>query len=174
MPKNLSKGNYAQEPSVYGIHEILTEIRQKSFTEKEKGKVIDAFNKYLEGKVPYYATSTMSDDSIAIQDYIDNLEHRSDRNDYIQNKGLHKLVKHFVAFQLHGETIIGKFLRRHLCTFTFGTRLGNLKMSTWFLGDSNNQSQQIIIEVIGFWQTKYQLFFCWFNVFTTILIVRIG
>lgn len=37
MPKNLSKGNYAQEPSVYGIHEILTEIRQKSFTEKEKG-----------------------------------------------------------------------------------------------------------------------------------------
>lgn len=37
MPKNLSKGNYAQEPSVYGINDILTEIRQKSFTEKEKG-----------------------------------------------------------------------------------------------------------------------------------------
>ena len=37
MPKNLSKGNYAQEPSVYGINEILTEIRQKSLTEKEKG-----------------------------------------------------------------------------------------------------------------------------------------
>lgn len=37
MPKNLSEGNYAQEPSVYGINDILTEIRQKSFTEKEKG-----------------------------------------------------------------------------------------------------------------------------------------
>lgn len=37
MPKNLSKGNYAQEPSVYGINEILAEIRQKSLTEKEKG-----------------------------------------------------------------------------------------------------------------------------------------
>ena len=37
MPKNLSKGQYAQEPSWYGIHDILTEIRQKSLTEKEKG-----------------------------------------------------------------------------------------------------------------------------------------
>lgn len=37
MPKNLSKGNYAHEPSVYGINEILAEIRQKSLTEKEKG-----------------------------------------------------------------------------------------------------------------------------------------
>jgi len=37
MPKNLSKGQYAQEPSLYGIHDILTEIRQKSLTEKEKG-----------------------------------------------------------------------------------------------------------------------------------------
>ena len=37
MPKNLSKGNYAHDPSMYGINEILTEIRQKSFTEKEKG-----------------------------------------------------------------------------------------------------------------------------------------
>ena len=37
MPKNLSKGQYAQEPSVYGINDILAEIRQKSITEKEKG-----------------------------------------------------------------------------------------------------------------------------------------
>ena len=37
MPKNLSKGNYTHEPSVYGINDILTEIRQKSLTEKEKG-----------------------------------------------------------------------------------------------------------------------------------------
>ena len=37
MPKNLSKGNYTQEPSVYGINDILTEIRQKSLTEREKG-----------------------------------------------------------------------------------------------------------------------------------------
>ena len=37
MPKNLSEGNYAHEPSTYGINEILAEIRQKSFTEKEKG-----------------------------------------------------------------------------------------------------------------------------------------
>ena len=34
MPKNLLKGQYAQEPPVYGIHDILTEIRQKSLTEK--------------------------------------------------------------------------------------------------------------------------------------------
>ena len=37
MPKNLSKGNYAQTDAVYGINDILTEIRQKSLTEKEKG-----------------------------------------------------------------------------------------------------------------------------------------
>lgn len=27
MPKNLSKGNYAQVPPMYGINNILTEIR---------------------------------------------------------------------------------------------------------------------------------------------------
>ena len=37
MQKNLSKGHRAPMPSVYGIHEILAEIRQKSLTEKEKG-----------------------------------------------------------------------------------------------------------------------------------------
>ncbi len=38
MPKNLSRGNYAQEPTVYGINEILTEIRQKSLTEKKRAQ----------------------------------------------------------------------------------------------------------------------------------------
>ena len=37
MPKNLSRGNRAQADAVYGINDILTEIRQKSLTEKEKG-----------------------------------------------------------------------------------------------------------------------------------------
>ena len=37
MQKNLSQGPHAPMPSVYGIHEILAEIRQKSLTEKEKG-----------------------------------------------------------------------------------------------------------------------------------------
>ena len=36
MQKNLSGENYAPTPE-YGINEILTEIRQKSQTEKEKG-----------------------------------------------------------------------------------------------------------------------------------------
>ena len=35
-------------------------------------KVIDAFCKYLEEKEPYYAISTMSDDSVTVQDHIDN------------------------------------------------------------------------------------------------------
>ena len=43
MPKNLSRGSHArvggdlQSPAMYGINDILAEIRQKSFTEKEKG-----------------------------------------------------------------------------------------------------------------------------------------
>jgi len=35
--KELSKGSHAQADAVYGINDILTEIRQKSLTEKEKG-----------------------------------------------------------------------------------------------------------------------------------------
>jgi len=97
--------------------EKVSPILNDTITEKEKGKVIDAFNKYLEGKVPYYATSTMSDDSIAIQDYIDNLEHRSDRNDYIQNKGLHKLVKQMgdslAYYEQNDSTLIAAFFREY-------------------------------------------------------------
>ncbi len=37
MQKNLSQGHHAQNGAVYGIHDILAEIRQKSLTEKEKG-----------------------------------------------------------------------------------------------------------------------------------------
>ncbi len=37
MQKNLSRGNYAPMSSLYGIHDVLAEIRQKSLSEKEKG-----------------------------------------------------------------------------------------------------------------------------------------
>lgn len=37
MPKNLSRENYAPNTSVYGINDILAEIRLKSLTEKQKG-----------------------------------------------------------------------------------------------------------------------------------------
>lgn len=37
MPKNLSGDNYAPTTSVYGINDILAEIRLKSLTEKQKG-----------------------------------------------------------------------------------------------------------------------------------------
>ncbi len=37
MPKNLSGDNYAPNTSVYGINDILAEIRLKSLTEKQKG-----------------------------------------------------------------------------------------------------------------------------------------
>lgn len=55
MPKNLSQGNYAQMPPVYGINDILTEIRQKSLTEKEKGTDFERLMKlwFLTG--PRYA-----------------------------------------------------------------------------------------------------------------------
>jgi len=55
MPKNLSKGNYAHEPSVYGINEILTEIRQKSLTEKEKGTDFERLMKLWFLTDPRYA-----------------------------------------------------------------------------------------------------------------------
>ena len=55
MPKNLSEGNYAQEPSVYGINEILTEIRQKSLTEKEKGTDFERLMKLWFLTDPRYA-----------------------------------------------------------------------------------------------------------------------
>ena len=55
MPKNLSKGQYAQEPPVYGIHDILTEIRQKSLTEKEKGTDFERLMKLWFLTDPRYA-----------------------------------------------------------------------------------------------------------------------
>ena len=55
MPKNLSKGQYAQEPSLYGIHDILTEIRQKSLTEKEKGTDFERLMKLWFLTDPRYA-----------------------------------------------------------------------------------------------------------------------
>jgi predicted helicase len=55
MPKNLSKGNYVHEPSVYGINEILTEIRQKSLTEKEKGTDFERLMKLWFLTDPRYA-----------------------------------------------------------------------------------------------------------------------
>ena len=55
MPKNLSKGNYTHEPSVYGINEILTEIRQKSLTEKEKGTDFERLMKLWFLTDPRYA-----------------------------------------------------------------------------------------------------------------------
>ena len=55
MPKNLSEGNYTQMPSVYGINEILTEIRQKSFTEKEKGTDFERLMKLWFLTDPRYA-----------------------------------------------------------------------------------------------------------------------
>lgn len=55
MPKNLSQGNYAQEPSVYGINDILTEIRQKSITEKEKGTDFERLMKLWFLTDPRYA-----------------------------------------------------------------------------------------------------------------------
>ena len=55
MPKNLSKGQYAQEPSLYGINDILTEIRQKSITEKEKGTDFERLMKLWFLTDPRYA-----------------------------------------------------------------------------------------------------------------------
>jgi len=55
MPKNLSKGLYAQEPSLYGINDILTEIRQKSITEKEKGTDFERLMKLWFLTDPRYA-----------------------------------------------------------------------------------------------------------------------
>ena len=55
MPKNLSKGQYAQEPALYGIHDILTEIRQKSLTEKEKGTDFERLMKLWFLTDPRYA-----------------------------------------------------------------------------------------------------------------------
>lgn len=55
MPKNLSRGQYAQEPSLYGIHDILTEIRQKSLTEKEKGTDFERLMKLWFLTDPRYA-----------------------------------------------------------------------------------------------------------------------
>ena len=55
MPKNLSKGLSAQEPSLYGIHDILTEIRQKSLTEKEKGTDFERLMKLWFLTDPRYA-----------------------------------------------------------------------------------------------------------------------
>lgn len=55
MPKNLSEGNYTHEPSVYGINEILTEIRQKSLTEKEKGTDFERLMKLWFLTDPRYA-----------------------------------------------------------------------------------------------------------------------
>jgi len=55
MPKNLSEGQYAQEPSLYGIHDILTEIRQKSLTEKEKGTDFERLMKLWFLTDPRYA-----------------------------------------------------------------------------------------------------------------------
>ena len=55
MPKNLFKGQYAQEPSLYGIHDILTEIRQKSLTEKEKGTDFERLMKLWFLTDPRYA-----------------------------------------------------------------------------------------------------------------------
>ena len=55
MPKNLSQGNYAQMPPVYGIHDILTEIRQKSLTEKEKGTDFERLMKLWFLTDPRYA-----------------------------------------------------------------------------------------------------------------------
>lgn len=56
MPKNLSKGQYAQEPSVYGINDILAEIRQKSITEKEKGTDFERLMKLWFLTDPRYAS----------------------------------------------------------------------------------------------------------------------
>lgn len=55
MPKNLSEGNYAHEPSVYGINDILAEIRQKSLTEKEKGTDFERLMKLWFLTDPRYA-----------------------------------------------------------------------------------------------------------------------
>ena len=55
MPKNLSQGNYAQMPPVYGINDILTEIRQKSITEKEKGTDFERLMKLWFLTDPRYA-----------------------------------------------------------------------------------------------------------------------
>ena len=55
MPKNLSQGNYAQMPPVYGINDILTEIRQKSLTEKEKGTDFERLMKLWFLTDPRYA-----------------------------------------------------------------------------------------------------------------------
>ena len=55
MPKNLSRGQYAQEPSLYGINDILTEIRQKSITEKEKGTDFERLMKLWFLTDPRYA-----------------------------------------------------------------------------------------------------------------------
>ena len=55
MPKNLSQGNYAQMPPLYGIHDILTEIRQKSITEKEKGTDFERLMKLWFLTDPRYA-----------------------------------------------------------------------------------------------------------------------
>lgn len=55
MPKNLSKGQHAQEPPVYGIQDILTEIRQKSLTEKEKGTDFERLMKLWFLTDPRYA-----------------------------------------------------------------------------------------------------------------------
>ena len=55
MPKNLSRGNYTQEPSLYGINDILTEIRQKSLTEKEKGTDFERLMKLWFLTDPRYA-----------------------------------------------------------------------------------------------------------------------
>ena len=55
MPKNLSTGNDAPKPSVYGINEILAEIRQKSLTEKEKGTDFERLMKLWFLTDPRYA-----------------------------------------------------------------------------------------------------------------------
>lgn len=55
MPKNLSQGNYAQVPPEYGINDILTEIRQKSLTEKEKGTDFERLMKLWFLTDPRYA-----------------------------------------------------------------------------------------------------------------------
>lgn len=54
MQKNLSQGHHAPMPSVYGIHEILAEIRQKSRTEREKGTEFECLMKsYLKTTALY-------------------------------------------------------------------------------------------------------------------------
>ena len=63
MPKNLSTGNYTQKPvggdlqspTQYGINDILTEIRQKSLTEKEKGTDFERLMKLWFLTDPRYA-----------------------------------------------------------------------------------------------------------------------